>query len=747
MPYELRPYQREAIAAVNESLNEPGINPVISLPTGSGKTVVISELATLAARVGWRVLILSHVKELLVQTYDHIRKMNKPVTIGLYSAGLDRRETDSQIIIAGIQSLYKNVEKIGRRDIVFIDEAHLVSEKDKSRYQTTVAALRAMKPDVRFIGLTATPFRMRTGLITTGEKALFNKIVYEKSVSALIDEGYLSPIMSRVVKKEVETQGLHIKAGEFVEKEVEELVNKEEMIAAACEEIVDKAIEFDRKKVLIFTSSVKHAENVQKKIEEYSGEQCEIVVGETDSEDRESALRRFKHGSLRYVVNVNVLTTGFDNPRIDLVAIIRPTASPGLYYQMAGRGLRKAAGKEYCLLLDFGQNIKRHGPIDDLEVRESVKRKIKLIVCPKCGLIVKSTTRVCPWCKTPIPHEVSESKPRVLLTSNSSDLDPLAKRGREFFTERGLLTLRLLAQHMINLFRAGKYDNCPVIKGKKDPNNVHQKGQFDLFLHFSYTIGSFGFKNYWDLTQPSDMYFKKDEFDRNIEFQEELYSYFGKILSTSLKGMVYPHEQLVKEMIDCAGSWSVKERDDCRFVLLLDEYVRWWLIQSARPSNMYYYHLVTVKVIESYLREEFESREEMTDFYKKTFPNYFLKKDYFRFTGTAVRKISKFSDGVKLAFTKYQSMLCEKDQDIEINDTSDATRSLTRKEKIELLTRLYRMYMDCRYNDGKKKELKEEIKNVASQDIFDKDILPQILCTTHLWEVGRMIRIQRERVE
>ena len=717
MSYELRPYQREAIDAVNSCLADPGVNPVISLPTGSGKTVVIAELAVQAVKQGLRVLILSHVKELLVQTYNHIQKMDSSVNLGLYSAGLDRRETVSQVLIAGIQSLDKKVEQIGRRDIVIIDEAHLVSNEDKSRYRRTVAKLRAMNPDVRFVGLTATPYRMRTGLITTGEKTLFNRIVYEKSVSALIDEGYLSPIMSRVVKKEVETQGLHIKKGEFVEKEVDELVNKEEMIVSACEEIIDKAREFDRKKVLIFTSNIKHAENVYEKIKEISGEDCELITGETKAENRDSILCRFRYGSLRYVVNVNVLTTGFDNPRIDLVAIIRPTASPGLYYQMAGRGLRKADGKQYCLLLDFGQNIKRHGPIDDLSVMPSKKRKIKLISCPKCGLIVKRTARKCPWCGTAIPHGISLSKPTTTLTWNSSDLDPLANRGREFFTERGLLTLRLLAKHMMNLFRAGKYDNCPLIEGKKNPDNVHHKGQYDLSLHFSYTFGSFGIKNYWDLTRFNDVYFKKDEFDRNIEFQEELFGYFGKVLDISLKGMTYPREQLIKEMIDCAWAWNVKERDDCRFVSLLV----WWQVMSVRPSKMDYYHLAIVKVIESFLREEFVSREEMTEFYKKTFLNHFFKKDYFRFTGKVARKISGFAYEVKEAFEEYQREQVGQKQNI---DLDSSVCKMTKEEKFKAMCGLYQLV--CR-EQARSKKIRDEVERINLYKLVDRDLRKDVI--------------------
>lgn len=449
--YKLRPYQNEAIRSVIMSLDEDDVQPVVSLPTGSGKTIVISELATRAARFDLRVLVLSHVKEILVQTFNQIREASRGVSVGLYSAGLNRKETSAKILVAGIQSIYKNIDKIGKIDLVFIDEAHLVNYNDKSRYRQAVAALRKMNSRVRFIGFTATPFRMRTGLITSDEKSLFNKIVYEKSVGELIDEGFLAPIMSRVVKDEVDTSDLHIRQGEFVEQEVDALVNKEEMIESACEEIVDKAVEYDRKKVLIFTSNVQHAENVRRKIEEYSGETCKIVLGDTKKEERESILRRFCLGSLRYVVNVNVLTTGFDNPKIDLVAIIRPTASPGLYYQMAGRGLRKSDGKDYCLLLDFGQNIKRHGPIDDLEINPSKPRAVRLVACPKCGLIVKSTTRVCPWCKEKIV-EAKELPSKTYLTAFSSALNPIAQRAVTYFTTDGLNKIYELADALIDAY-------------------------------------------------------------------------------------------------------------------------------------------------------------------------------------------------------------------------------------------------------------------------------------------------------
>lgn len=422
---ELRYYQEEAKAAVYKFFkNFPDLNPVVVLPTGSGKTPLLASICkdivierSKIKNKRCRVLVVSHVKELLEQAKDKIKTIAPELNVGVYSAGLNSRDTDEDVIVAGVQSVYNRAFELGAFDLVIVDEAHLVPPDGDGMYQTLISKLRISNPNVRLIGLTATPYRLRTGLLCSKE-GVFNAVCYEKNVKELIQEGYLCPLQSRVVDG-IDTTDLHIKAGEFVQSEVEALVNTAKKVSSACHEIVTKAKKYNRNKILIFASSVEHAKNIKKEIEKLAGEECGIVLGTTEAAERNETLARFKGDNiksnlfgenkqpLKYLVNVSVLTTGFDNPHVDLVAIIRPTASAGLYYQMVGRGLRLADDKDYCLILDFGQNIDRHGPIDEIRVSNKKRRAGEKVVksCPKCELIVPAAARKCPDCGYEFPFE------------------------------------------------------------------------------------------------------------------------------------------------------------------------------------------------------------------------------------------------------------------------------------------------------------------------------------------------------
>ncbi|MBQ9800952.1 MAG: DEAD/DEAH box helicase family protein [Thermoguttaceae bacterium] len=437
---ELRYYQAEAKKAVYRYLKEnPRGAPCVVLPTGAGKTPLLAsicyDVVVTRSRVKGkrqRVLVLSHVQELLEQARDKIKLYCSDLDVGVYSAGLGSRDVDSDVVVAGIQSVYKKADALGRFDVVIVDEAHMIPPDGDGRYRQFLRDAKIVNPDVRLVGLTATPYRMKSGELC-GPENLLTDVCYEVNVKDLIEQGYLSPIKSRVVKAGVDASGLHIRAGEFIASEVENLVNTTERVKAACKEIVFKTNKYERRTALLFCASVQHAKNVKKEIERISGEECGLVLGDTPALERAETLARFKREPtgknllgetakpLRYLANVGVLTTGFDNPRVDLVAILRPTASPGLYYQMIGRGLRKAEGKDYCLALDFGQNIDRHGPIDAIEVKRRKKtssqsKDAPVKSCPKCELIVAASTRVCNDCGYEFP--ISETS---ALQSDSSD--------------------------------------------------------------------------------------------------------------------------------------------------------------------------------------------------------------------------------------------------------------------------------------------------------------------------------------
>lgn len=429
---KLRPYQEEAKAAVYRYFKEkPGKNPCVVLPTGAGKTPVLASICKdvvvdRAKVIGkrQRVLILSHVKELLEQAVDKIKTICPELSVGVFSAGLKSRDVEEDVIVAGIQSVYRRAYELGRFDVIIVDEAHLIPLSGDGMYQTFLNDARVVNPSVRVVGLTATPFRTKAGSICS-ETGFLNDVCYEVGVPRLIEEGYLSPIKTRAVVAGMDTSNLKIKMGEFVQSEVDELVGDVEKVDAVCSEIVMKAHKFGRKKVLLFAANVSHAETIKDRIERISGEECGIVTGATPAAERAYLLKRFKDGAgqdsllggeakpLKYLVNVNVLTTGFDNPKVDLVALIRPTASPGLYYQMVGRGFRIHPEKDYCLILDFGQNIERHGPVDALCVKTSRQGSggtAPVKTCPRCELVTLASARVCPDCGFEFPIVTAPEK-------------------------------------------------------------------------------------------------------------------------------------------------------------------------------------------------------------------------------------------------------------------------------------------------------------------------------------------------
>jgi DNA repair protein RadD len=400
----LRPYQREAVEAVYEHLRTRDDNPCVVIPTAGGKTPVMAAICRDAvARWDGRVLILAHVKELLEQAVDKLHALAHDLwhRIGVYSAGLERRDRDHPIIVAGIQSVYRRAKELGRFDLVLIDEAHMVPPDGEGMYRMFLADAKTINPNVRLIGLTATPFRMTTGTICAPEN-LLNKVCYEVSVRELIVQGYLCPLVAKGTREDLDTSGLHVRAGEFVADEVEALMDQAARVEAACAEIVEQTRE--RKSVLVFASGVQHARHVAEKLARMGG-QVATVFGETPSDERARTIADFRAGRLKFLVNVGVLTHGFDAPNIDCVALLRPTNSPGLYYQCCGRGFRLHPGKANCLILDYGGNVLRHGPVDDLRIKEPGKGTgvAPAKKCPECLALIAAGYATCPQCGYAFP--------------------------------------------------------------------------------------------------------------------------------------------------------------------------------------------------------------------------------------------------------------------------------------------------------------------------------------------------------
>lgn len=395
---QLRDYQQAAVDKTWEYLCSQSGSPVIVMPTGSGKSPTLAHIAKQAIeRFNGRVLVVAHRKELLEQNAEKLRACIPDIPIGIYSAGLRSRNTDHAIICCGIQSVYNKAHEFGARHLVIIDEVHLVPSDGEGMYRTFLESLRCLNPRLRMVGLTATPFRTGEGEIC-GAGNLFQSICYEVDINYLINNGYLCKLTTTPADATLDTSKLHIRAGEFIPSEVVSLFDDSAKVDLACREIVEKTR--NRKSVLVFCSGVFHAQHVKNKIEELTQEECGLVTSETPSLARAATLDRFKRGIIRFTANVDVLTTGFDNPRIDAIAILRATASPGLFAQIVGRGLRTHPDKTDALVLDFGENIKRHGPLDASDFgrkrKESVGGgEVPSKTCPSCGEQIPASCREC----------------------------------------------------------------------------------------------------------------------------------------------------------------------------------------------------------------------------------------------------------------------------------------------------------------------------------------------------------------
>lgn len=417
---ELRPYQRACIDAVYEHLRTRDDNPCAVVPTAGGKTPIMASICRDAVgQWNGRVLILAHVKELLEQTADKLRAVCPEVEFGMYSAGLKRRDTAHAVIIAGIQSVYKRACQLDAFDLVMVDEAHLIPLEGDGMYRQFLADARVLNPDLRVIGFTATPFRLKTGPICTPEGFL-NQICYEVGVRELIRDGYLCPLVTKAGKAKADMTEIHVRAGEFVADEVENLMDQDALVRGACAEIVEHSRQ--RQACLIFASGVKHGRHVVDMLGREHGLECGFVCGETPTAERDAILGRFRRGELKYLTNVNVLTTGFDAPHIDCVALVRPTMSPGLYYQMVGRGFRLHPSKQNCLVLDFGGNVLRHGPVDEIRVTTADRGEGQAPAkeCPECQAVIATGFARCPQCGYEFPpperkkHEAKASEAGIL---------------------------------------------------------------------------------------------------------------------------------------------------------------------------------------------------------------------------------------------------------------------------------------------------------------------------------------------
>lgn len=452
MAVTLRDYQRAAVDATFSYFAENEGHPLVVVPTGGGKTVI---LGTFVREVydgcpTIRILIVTHVKELISQGYEGLMRMWPDAPAGVFSAGLGKRQINAQILFAGIQSIHSRAYSLQKVDLVLVDESHLIPRKANTTYRKFLDDLLVINPNMRMVGYTGTPFRMDSGRLHVGDDRMFTDIAYEVNIRDLIEDGYLTAPVSPGGLTQIDTTGVGTRGGEFIAGALEDAATDPAVVSAICDEIVRHG-EY-RHGWLVYGCGKDHCTMLRDGLRE-RGVACGAVFGDTPASERLSLMNGFKRRELRALVSMGVLTTGIDVPHADMIAVARPTKSPGLWSQIVGRGTRlldpkwgslptreerlaaiaNSAKPDFCVL-DFGQNTSRLGTIDALKiVGEKDKSaldapaEMPTKAClnhPMCEQRSPISARECVACGCPFPDAVAK------ISSQASALSILSTAPR-----------------------------------------------------------------------------------------------------------------------------------------------------------------------------------------------------------------------------------------------------------------------------------------------------------------------------
>ena len=402
----LRPYQRESIDALNAHLAEKENNPCVVLPTGAGKSLVMAS-AIAEWRKGYppfRCIVLAHRKELVEQNSAEYMGLFSDAAdglVGIYAAGLGMKDMDAAITFAGIDSVYKKAGYFKPFDAIIVDEAHRIPVKGEGKYREFISMAKAINPDLRVVGFTATPFRLGSGAICHKDYIL-NEVCYEANVGKLIADGYLSKLRSKCGEAEPDLTSVKKSGGDYQQKDLGRIMAANDLVARAVNDAIAHLNNERRRCVVWFCTDVKHVQEVSRRLWE-RGEKNVVVTGSTDAKERTRAVEAFRSGAYRHILNVNVFTEGFNVKQVDAVVLLRPTLSKGLYSQMVGRGLRLHPDKQDCIILDYARCIETHGPIDCLE-----DEKVRSAVCGNCREVFARPMGKCPHCGWEIPKQEME---------------------------------------------------------------------------------------------------------------------------------------------------------------------------------------------------------------------------------------------------------------------------------------------------------------------------------------------------
>ncbi len=350
------------VNAISQALNYIDNKPLICLPTGAGKSIVVREIAR---NVKNDIIVLQPNKVILEQNYAKYKTYSNDCAI--FSASCNIKEID-RVTFATIGSVINNKKLFSNCKTIIIDECHLVDAKEKEgMYFNFINSLKS-----NIIGLTATPYRMhttrdfgsQTKMITRTRPKVFNFIAHNTNPKELIDNGFLCKMKYFYVKiLDKNALKLNMNKSDFTISSMQDMIKGKGIdISNFIQDISQK-----HKSVLIFSPSIEFSNKIKEYLI-YKGLQCATIDSKMTQHEREEVLIKFKNKTFQIMINVGVLTTGFDFPELDCIVFLRPTLSISLYYQMVGRGLRTANNKEHCTIYDLCGNVDRFGKIEDFTI-------------------------------------------------------------------------------------------------------------------------------------------------------------------------------------------------------------------------------------------------------------------------------------------------------------------------------------------------------------------------------------------
>lgn len=449
---KLRDYQGSAVQSVFDwfGAHKPEESTMIVAPVGAGKSLInaaiIQRIHADAPRT--RIICLTHVQELLEQNAGELQEYTPNADWGFYCAGLGQKRLYNDITFASIQSIRNKLQYINRApQVILIDECHLISHDEQTTYRQFIEACRNLNPNLVVIGLTGTPFRADSGRLDEGDNALFTGVAYEISIAWMIEQGYLVKPSSPRTSIKLSVEGVGTRGGDYIASQLEKAVDIHETTMACVRETIEKSA--GRRKWLCFTAGLQHCQHVRDAFR-MNGVSAEMITSETPKGERADIIKRFNQGEFTCLVNVAVLTTGFNVPSIDNVIFMRPTRSPVLYIQCVGRGIRPVYASGYdletqqgrldaiansikpdCQLLDFGGVVEALGPVDTIDIRKAPKKKEEnaepgeaiMKRCPSCGTMCYAAQKYCYHCSYDFAS-AALNKTASTAAVVSSDIEP-----------------------------------------------------------------------------------------------------------------------------------------------------------------------------------------------------------------------------------------------------------------------------------------------------------------------------------